>query len=246
MVQEIAPILPQSISSVAMALCIVGMLLGWVLWAVGAAASRWIVTWLAVAFGGFAGMMLPRWYIWPVNSMSTAVLGAVGLGVLAFVIPRLFVGLTLGAALVAWSFLGTWMLLRGDAQFVVRADWQVETMTPPEHAQDIWQRLPETVRRVVPYSTSTAMISGLALTLLWPRIGRLLMASTWGVTMIFVCGLILVYTQRPEWLRFVPEPKGAQAAILSGMVILGALIQWQLLPTRREVQMPEVQQPEMA
>src|SRR5436305_12059060 len=96
MVQELLPMLPQSIDTTMMVVCIIGVIVGWVLWAVGAVWSRAVVTLIAVAVGGAAGMLLPRWYIWPVNSMSTAVLGAVLLGVLAFVIPRLFVGLTLG------------------------------------------------------------------------------------------------------------------------------------------------------
>lgn len=235
MVQDLLPMLPQSISTTVLVLCMVGILIGWIMWAVGAVWSRGIVTLLGVAIGGAAGMLLPRWYIWPVNSMSTAVLGAVLWGVLAFVIPRLFVGLTLGVILVAWSSLAMWMILRADTPFEVRPDWQVEQMTPPEHAQDIWQRLPDPVRRVVPYSAATAMISALCLTLLWPRVGRMFMASTMGVTLIFCCGLLVVATQKPEWLKFIPPDRGIQAGILGATGLLGALIQWQFLPSRKQL-----------
>ena len=117
MVQELLPIFPQSIGTALVICCFVALGLGLALWLAGAVWSRAIVTLVAVAMGGSAGMLLPRWYIWPVNSPSTAVLGAVIFGVLAFVLPRLFVGLMLGFVLAVWATVGTWIGLRGDAPF---------------------------------------------------------------------------------------------------------------------------------
>ncbi len=105
--------------------------------------------------------------------------------------------------------------------------------------------LPEQVRRVIPYAAGGAMLSALAITLLWPRVSRTLMASTMGVTLMFVGGLILVASRKPDWLRYVPEQRGIQAGILGALVVLGALIEWQLLPVRRkEVAEPKEQQSE--
>jgi hypothetical protein len=245
MIDDLLPYLPQQVSTTVLVLCFIGIGLGWVVWAVGAVWSRGIVTLIGVAVGGGLGMYLPRWYIWPVNSMSTAVLGAVLFGVLAFVIPRLFVGLVLGVLLVLWSSLAMWMLLKGDKPFEFRTEWQVASMTPPEHAADIWQRMPDPVKRVVPYSAATAMISALCITLLWPRAGRMLMASTMGVTLVFGCALVAVVTQKIDWLKYVPMDRQVQGLILLGLVVVGALIQWQFLPGKKHLPVepvPEEQQ----
>ena len=104
----------------------------------------------------------------------------------------------------------------------------------PDYIKDLFSRLPEPVRRVVPYSAASAMISGLAFTLLWPRFGRTLMGSTIGVTLVFLSGLTIISAERPESLALFPSEWQAQVALLAGFVLLGALIQWQLLPVRAE------------
>src|SRR5262249_8336457 len=124
--------------------------------------------------------------------------------------------------------------LRGDAQFEVRPEWQTEQMTPPEHAKDIYQRLPDPVQRVVPYSAAAAMISALCLTLLWPKLGRLLMATSLGVTLIFLAGLELIARQESSWLTYFPPSIQGQIGMLTALVLLGMVIQWQILPTRKE------------
>jgi hypothetical protein len=242
MARDVISMLPQHMTGTLMLICIMAIAGGIIFWLAGAVWSRYIVTLIFVALGGAAGMWLPRWYIWPVNSMSTAVLGAVIFGVLAYVVPRLFVGLLLGFVLVAWATLGTWMLMRGDEPFPVRPEWQTETMTPPEHARDIFQRLPEQVRRVVPYSAATAMISGLCITLLWPRVGRLLMATTMGVTLLFLASLTLISLKQPDWIRYIPPETEAQIGVLLALVVLGTLVQWQILPTRKETAVLDQQQ----
>src|SRR5688500_14725601 len=157
--------------------------------------------------------------------MSISVLGAVVCGVSAYAIPRLWVGLTLGFVLCAWALLGTWIALHGDGVFEPRASWQTETMIWPVYAKDFFFRFPEQVRRVVPYSVATAMISGLAFTLLWPRFGRMFMGSTMGVTLVFFAGLTLVADRHPTWITSLPSEWQAQVGTLVGFVLLGALIQ---------------------
>lgn len=234
MLQDVLLILPQSLSPAGVAACAAGALAGLILWLAGATWSRWVVTLLAVAAGGFAGTMLPRWYLWPVNSMSLAVLGAVVLGVLAFVGQRASAGLVLGLVLVAWASLGTWAGMRGAETIQPRQDWEVAHLTAPQHAQDVWQRLPRPVAKVLPYSAATAMISGLCVTLLWPRVGRVLMGSALGITTLLLCALSLLQTQRPAWLVHVPAELPVQTGILAGAAVLGALVQWQLLPAKKE------------
>jgi hypothetical protein len=241
MIHELLPILPTWLSQVGVAACIAGLFGGAILWLTGAAWSRWVVTLLSVAAGGYFGEMLPRWYIWPVNSMALAVLGAVVLGVLAFVGHRVFVGIVLGVVLVAWACFGTWILLRGDQTLQPRQDWEINQLTVPQYAQDLWRRLPEPVSRVMPYAAATAMISGLCITLLWPRIGRTMMGSTLGLSIVLLCGLTLVQCERSWWLKFIPLGAAEQAAVLAGSVLLGMLVQWQILPSRKEVRVLEQQ-----
>jgi hypothetical protein len=246
MIQEILPLLPQPLGSSLFTLCVIAVTVGALLWIMGAVWSRGIVTLVAVAVGATLGMQLPRWYLWPVNSMSLAVLGAVVLGIIAFAIPRLWVGFTLGAVLCAWALLGTWIVLRGDSTFAPRADWQTSQMIWPDYVKDCFFRFPEHVRRVVPYSMATAMISGLAFTLLWPRFGRAFMGSTLGVTMVFAAGLALMSDRQPQFLVYLPNEWQAQVGMLVGFVLLGALIQWQLLPGRHDIKHVDEQEPQQS
>jgi hypothetical protein len=246
MVQDVIPLLPQNLYTSQVALLVIVLLVGTLLWLFGGVWSRGIVTLLAVAIGGLLGMHLPRAYLWPVNSMSIAVLGAVALGVFAYAIPRLWVGLVLGTVLCAWALLGTWITMRGDGRFEERAQWQVETMQWPAYVQDLNARFPDAVRRVVPYSLATAMISGLAFTLLWPRFGRTFMGSTVGVTLVFLAGLTLIADRQPLFLSYIPSQWQAQVGTLVGFVLLGALIQWQLLPGKHETNHPNEQEPQQS
>ena len=233
MIQELLPMLPQALTSAQSAVLIGCAIVGALLWLMGATFSRAIVVLIAVGVGGFGGEMLPRWYILPVNSMAMAVLGAVALGVVAAWIPRLWVGRMFGLVVCAWTTFGMWVILRGDFVWPERQDWEVANMTLPERGQDMWQRLPDPVRRVLPYAAATAMISGLSVTLLWPRVGRVLMCSCLGLTLLIPSAVTLISIRKPDWLMQIPSDPAGQYAIFAGMILLGALIEWQLLPAKR-------------
>jgi hypothetical protein len=229
MVQELLPLLPTTMTTAQVVICLMVLLSGVVLWLTGTAWSRSFLTLLAVAIGGTLGMLVPRWQLWPINSMSAAVLGAVGLGVSAFLLERMWVGLTLGFVLAMWASLGTWMLCRGDAVWQAPEQWETQFQTPPQQAQDIWSRMPAEVQKVAPYATGMAMFSGLAMAMLWPRAARVLCHSVLGVTIIFTVGLALMLTQRTEWLQYLPVPVISQIGLLAGLVMIGILAQWQLI-----------------
>src|SRR5689334_19006424 len=125
MVQQLLPFLPQALPTAAAALlCVTAVAVGLFLWLLGGVWARGIVTLIGVALGGWLGMMLPRWYYWPVNSMALATLGAVALGVAAFGVPRISVGLLLGVVLATWAGVGVWINLSGDQPFAWRQDWE--------------------------------------------------------------------------------------------------------------------------
>jgi hypothetical protein len=233
MVQELLPLLPDVLTSEQAVVCLLCLLAGVFLWLSGSVFSRGIVTLFAVAIGALLGMYVPRWQLWPVNSMATAVLGAVGLGLIAYLAERLWMGLTLGLVLACWASFGAWLQLRPfDYAFPQREAWQVEHLTPPQHAQDIYIRLPDEVRSILPYATGTAMLSGLAIAFLWPRLGRALGMSMLGVTTCLIFALVLVSTQHPDWLKYIPAPPTTQAGTLAGMVMMGLLAQWPFLGQR--------------
>ena len=239
MVQSLLNFIPTATGAAVVVASVALLAAGLLLWAVGAAWGRAFVTLLAVALGATLGMLVPRWQLWPINSMSAAVLGAVIFGVSAFLVERVWCGLVLGAVLVAWTTLGVWMNFAGDQPFAYRTAEEVQHLTPPQHARDVWDRLPESVRRVLPYAAATAVISAMAIALLWPRVAKVAAFSTLGVTMLFIAGLTLVALQRPQWLLLVPQQTSIQAAVLGALALLGMLVQWQLLPSRRRPQKAE-------
>jgi hypothetical protein len=176
--------------------------------------------------------------------MAGAVLGAVILGLSAFTLSRLWIGLLLGVMLSAWVALALWMTLRGGATWPWREQWEVANMTFPEHLRDIWSRLPDTIRKPLPYGAGTAMISALGLSLLFPRLGRVTCFAVTGVTMLFAATLTLAASRRPDWIEQVPPRADMQAAVLVGLVLIGMLLQWQFLPSRRHLARATPQRPD--
>lgn len=239
MVQELLPFLPSALTTEQAAGCVAGIAVGAVLWLAGAIWSRGIVTLLAVAAGGTLGLVVPRWQNWPMNAMSASVLGAVLLGVFAFVLPRIWVGLLLGVVLACWVALAAWMLCRAGQGWIWRQQWEVENMILPEHLHDMWLRLPETVRRVLPYGAGGALLSGVSLSMLFPRLARVTCFAVTGVTIVFLSALVLVASRRPDWLGRIPPDTLTQAGILTGLALIGMLLQWQLLPSRKSAAQPE-------
>src|SRR5678815_524664 len=114
MLHELIPMLPQALTTGEAAACAGIALAGTVLWLMGAVWARHIATLLAVAAGSMGGMLIPRYFNVPINPMAMSVLGAIVLGVTAWVANRLVIGLMFGVVLCGWVLLGTWILLRGD------------------------------------------------------------------------------------------------------------------------------------
>src|SRR5687768_9630925 len=132
MVQELLPYFPDALTPPQAIVCLLALMAGVVLWLAGAVWSRGLVTLIAVTLGAALGMHVPRWQLWPINSMALAVLGAVGFGLSAYLIERLWMGLTLGVILACWAALGTWIHERpGDFVWQERPQSQVEHLTPP-------------------------------------------------------------------------------------------------------------------
>lgn len=231
MVQELVDLLPRETGALGHFVAIAGTLLGAVLWVLGARFSRMIVTLTGVCIGGSMGMYLPKWFGWDISGAAVAVGAALALGLSGFLLHRLWLGACLGSALACWAALGCWVAFRGGANMVwpvVSPDAQASGFA--EYLQAVWQSLPADVARVLPYACAAALVSGLAMSIIWPKLTLALGWSTVGATMLTWMGAAAVEFFRPQWLDYVPPAAWAQWTIVGLMVALGAIIQWQLGP----------------
>jgi hypothetical protein len=90
--------------------------------------------------------------------------------------------------------------------------------------------MPGDVTRILPYACATALITGMGLAIIWPRISLLLGWSMAGVTLLAAMGIAAVEYGRPQWLTAIPSPMWAQGTLLVLLVALGTIIQWKLGP----------------
>jgi hypothetical protein len=74
------------------------------------------------------------------------------------------------------------------------------------------------------------MITGLSATLLWPRIGVVMLYSCAGLSLLVGMGLAAIEISRPQWLVHVPAQTWAQLTTLGALVAFGAVIQWNSSP----------------
>ncbi len=231
MVQELLPLLPREAGQTVLVTACIGAVIGAGLWLTGARFSRAIITLAAVALGGALGMALPRWMSWNVHSMAAAVGGAVVLGMSGFVLHGAWVGVALGLLLACWGALGTWIFCGGGA-----SEWTWPSSdaaaTPVSFARDVWAQLPDHVRAVMPYSCAAGMLSGFLCALLWPRVAVVLLYSASGASVLLAMGLTAMHYGRPQWITMVPAQTWIQLMTLIGIVLFGAIVQWQSAPSQ--------------
>ena len=211
---------------VAAVLAVVGL----ALWLVGARFSKQIVTLCGVATGAMVGKHLPQ--VLPATSNLSAPVLAVGgaliFGVVAFLTHRLWIGLMLGGMLAMWASFGTWLTQHGQQSWS-QPVWDAD-ITLRSFGEQLWTALPPEVTRILPFAAGGAMISGLALALLWPRIATALNWSVMGATILLCVALTSMAYAKPQWLGALPASTWAQAGTFAGIVLFGALVQWKLAP----------------
>jgi hypothetical protein len=74
---------------------------------------------------------------------------------------------------------------------------------------------------------------GVTITVMSPKLGKVLAHSLMGVTLMVLMGAVAANMTWPSWLSRVPGTNAGQMIALAALVILGALIQWQITPPRR-------------
>ncbi len=228
MLRDVVQLLPPDVSTLVVYLAMAGACAGVGLWMAGARMSRGLITLSLVSAGGLIGLRLPAWLGWQVSGMAMAVgLALVG-GLLGFILHRLWVGVGLGLTLGLWAILACWIGMHGDYQ----PGWEHIDWAAGSAAvwQQLWSDLPANLRKWWPVAGLAGLGGGIVMSLLWPRVAIVTLYSLVGVSMAAGLGLLAVRAGRPEWIDRLPEQRWVQAALFGSLVLLGALVQWKLMP----------------
>jgi len=230
MIQRLLVLLPQQISSLSLMIAIAGAALGGILWLGGSRFSRTLMTLISVSTGGLIGLQFPKWFSIGLEGWATAVLGALILGISGYLLHKLWVGMGLGAVLAFWAALGT---------FVVCADpkgwnWPASPAGATVHRQlvDVWNSLTPEARKLLPFSACAALLSGICASMLWPRVGSVLLYSAAGVSLMAGLGVTVLNSTKREWLKVIPSQTSSQVIILICLVAFGAILQWRSISAR--------------
>jgi hypothetical protein len=159
-----------------------------------------------------------------------AILGALLCGVVAYITHRLWIGLGLGLCLAWWAALATWALAHGDQSWS-QPVWDAD-MTIGHFAVALWTVLPLEVSRILPWATGIAMVSGIAISVLWPRLATALNWSLAGLTLLLTLGMAAMSYERPEWIGLIPSQTWMQMTALGALIGFGVLVQSKLAPMR--------------
>jgi hypothetical protein len=228
-VQELINLLPREAGNSALIVAIIGSLIGAGIWLLGARFSRPIITLLTVLLGATVGMHLPQWFGWNISGAGPAVGGALVLGVTGYVLHGMWVGIGLGTVLSSWAAMACWIAFRNNARWAW-PEYGADTSVL-DYSRALWQALPPDVARVLPYACATAMVCGLGLAIIWPKVSLILGWSLAGATLLASMGVAAVdFGGQNQWLAKVPSPLWAQGTLLACFVALGSVIQWKLGP----------------
>lgn len=228
MLSELLHLLPREGGSAGVYAAAAGAIAGVILWLFGSFLSRWLITLLLVAVGAFVGKHVPLWFGWGIDPMATSVGGAVLAGLGGYTLHRAWIGVGLGLILAFWACLAT-LLVTGAL-----ADWSWAAI----HPDTVWWRLPaemwglldEETTRILPYAAAGAFVSGVIPTILWPQVTACLLYSMAGLSMALGMGAAAIQLGGHVWVPPIPQSTWIQLSIMAGLLALGVLIQWRLMP----------------
>jgi len=231
MLREIISILPESLGDLSLGVAIGGALVGLAFWLAGARFSRSLITLIAVAIGTSVGMRLPRWLGWSIDGMAIGVGGAVILGVSGYLLHRTWTGLCLGLLLALWGVFGSLIaLMRTQPMLAISVDWRTGV---PAACQSMWNQLPISLAHAFAMAVGVGLVVGAAMTIFWPRLSRVTTWSLAGITLIVLMFASAQQTTHSNWIGSLKVSDALQATGLLALVLLGALIQWGILPPAR-------------
>lgn len=229
MLHQLLSILPQQPSTPLALLALGGAALGGFLWLAGSRFNQGLVTLMAVALGAWGGLCLPRWFLLPIAPWATAVGGALILGLLGYGMHRMCIGLGLAAILAVW------------VGFTVIAQHNLLDKLPAPAVplvlsawlQQVWDAIPQELRRSGPLGCGMAAVTGLGVSILWPRLTAYLFYSMLGVSLMVGLAMeAMVLGNRPQLLQIVLAAPHVQLATLAALVVFGAAVQWRTAPRK--------------
>jgi hypothetical protein len=228
MLQQLISGLPQDAGRGWLAGALVCAAAGLVFWGVGARVGRSAFTLAGVAAGAWIGLRVPRWIGSEVEPMGLACAAALVLGLAGYLLHTVWVGLTLGGLFTAAGVALTWDKLAGGAA------WSVPVLDPSAPAHEIlrgvWASLPGGLPRIMPYVAMGCFAAGVLITVVWPKLGRVLAFGVLGSLMLAAGGAAAIAIARPAWLAYFPAGSGAQGVALAALMLAGAAAQWLMYP----------------
>ena len=228
MLQELLSWLPQDAGRSWLTAAVVCAAAGLVLWAAGARVGRSALTLVGVAAGTWAGLRVPQRTGFEFEPMGLACIGALVVGLAGYLLHTVWVGLTLGTLFAGAGVLLTWNKLAGGASWSI----PVLDLSAPWHEvlRGVWASLPGGLPRVMPYVVAACFAAGVLVTVITPKLGRVLAFSAFGGLLFSAGGVIAIALARPQWLEYFPAGSGAQGVALTVLVMLGAALQWLMYP----------------
>jgi hypothetical protein len=228
MLQELLTWLPQDATRAWLPGALACAAGGLFLWAMGARVGRSVFTLAGVAVGAWGGLIVRQRLSPEVEPMGLACGGALVLGLAGYLLYTMWVGLTLGTLLCAAGALIAWKRLGGGASWSV----PVLDLSGPVHVilRDLWASLPGVLPKVMPLVVCGCFASGVMITVMWPKLGRVLAFAAVGTLMFVAGGVAATAIARPEWLAYLPGASQTQGVALAVLVTAGAMLQWAMLP----------------
>lgn len=203
--------------------------LGVILWLSGSRFNRSLIALVLLAIGSLVGLHLPEWMGWSLNGMGVAVGLGLVMGLIGYLLYRLWTGVGLGLILSAWALAGCWLALHGDYTWT----WpDLSQVTGLGIVPAFWEQVPEDLRRILPFAAGASLMSGMAIALLWPVAAAKLMHAMGGTTLIIGGLLAALYLRQSPFLEKLPQGKWTQIGILAGMILASFIGQTLLGPKR--------------
>jgi len=227
LLEHLITLLPHRPDSITMIAAVIGSLIGLIMWIAAARFSRPILTLAAVALGTSVGMKIPLWAHWAFEPMAPAIAGAIVLGVSAYILHRVWVGMWLGAFLAIWTALVLWATRGTDLHWHWTQYDPAQTL--PQYLAALWQNVPMAIRQCLVVASAAAMVIGISAALLWPRVGIALLWSSAGVSLLLPAAATALSKLDPAALRHLPRQTSDQLALLAGIIGLGAIFQWRMI-----------------
>lgn len=199
---------------------------GLLLWLAGGRVSRSLVTLVLVAIGAVAGKHFPAMSGVKLDPMACVLGGALVLGVLGYVMHRWVVGVGLGLVMGAWAMMGCFVVAKSPAYFVW-PEWSVGSGEGVwKYIQTVGQQLGGDTGQMLVALGGLAFVSGVAMSVLFPRVATTLFWTLFGASVWCGAGLAWGFYEGPDRLGRLPVTTMGQCVLLGAIVVAGFAAQW--------------------